>query len=93
MFCNFVYAYLFYLILFTLIISIIFVNFTFITVISASFGSSYHQVKTETDYQSMLQVDVSVSMKLKSVPHCKKYYWLATRTLENKKKLVIMGKN
>ncbi|CAC5417204.1 unnamed protein product [Mytilus coruscus] len=27
---------------------------------SASFGSSYHQLKTETDYQSMLQVDVSV---------------------------------
>lgn len=27
---------------------------------SATFGSSYHQVKTETDYQSMLQVDVSV---------------------------------
>ncbi|XP_052065031.1 uncharacterized protein LOC127704847 [Mytilus californianus] len=35
-------------------------NVDVISETSASFGSSYHQVKTETDYQSMLQVDVSV---------------------------------
>ncbi|XP_076091692.1 perforin-like protein 1 [Mytilus galloprovincialis] len=36
-------------------------NVDVISETSATFGSSYHQVKTETDYQSMLQVDVSVS--------------------------------
>ncbi|CAG2215344.1 unnamed protein product [Mytilus edulis] len=35
-------------------------NVDVISETSATFGSSYHQVKTETDYQSMLQVDVSV---------------------------------
>ncbi|XP_052092455.1 uncharacterized protein LOC127728916 [Mytilus californianus] len=36
-------------------------NVDVISETSASFGSSYHQVKTETDYKSMLQVDVSVN--------------------------------
>ncbi|CAC5408189.1 unnamed protein product [Mytilus coruscus] len=36
-------------------------NVDVISETSASFGSSYHQVKTETDYQSMLQVDASVN--------------------------------
>ncbi|VDI70772.1 Hypothetical predicted protein [Mytilus galloprovincialis] len=40
-------------------------NVDVISETSASFGSSYHQVKTETDYQSMLQVDVSVHGKAK----------------------------
>ncbi|XP_076116676.1 uncharacterized protein LOC143084153 [Mytilus galloprovincialis] len=35
-------------------------NVDVISETSASFGSSYHQLVTETDYQSMLQVDVSV---------------------------------
>ncbi|CAC5400661.1 unnamed protein product [Mytilus coruscus] len=37
-------------------------NVDVISETSASFGSSYHQVKTETDYQSMLQVDASVNV-------------------------------
>ncbi|CAC5408185.1 unnamed protein product [Mytilus coruscus] len=36
-------------------------NVDVISETSASFGSSYHQVKTETDYKSMLQVDASVN--------------------------------
>ncbi|XP_052065033.1 uncharacterized protein LOC127704848 [Mytilus californianus] len=38
-------------------------NVDVISETSASFGSSYHQLITETDYQSMLQVDASVHVE------------------------------